>query len=101
MYESLPDKWLESLNALSQLDVDFLVPGHGDDVCRKEYIKEQANIIRKWVDSIKTAIRQGLTVEEATATISCPDPHRMFTQHITEPDLNKAIIARLYKVLSH
>jgi cyclase len=100
MYESIPDKWLESLKVLNELDVDVLVPGHGDDVCRKEYTKEQANIIRQWVDSIKTAIKQGLTVEEAATKMSCPDPHRMFTGHITESDLNKAIIARLYKVLS-
>jgi len=98
LHESTPSQWLESLRKLRELDIDILVPGHGE-VCKKDYLDEQASIIQQWVDVVQSAIDQGLGREEAVAKISQPDPHpKQANTPMTESELNKAIIARLYDI---
>ena len=100
LHESDPSKWLASLKKLSALDLDVVVPGHGN-LCKKDYIDEQAGTIRQWIEAVKSAIKQGLSVEEAQAKIACPDPYpKQPGTPMTEPELNKAIIARLYNLNS-
>jgi glyoxylase-like metal-dependent hydrolase (beta-lactamase superfamily II) len=98
--ESDPSLWLASLKKLGELDLDVVVPGHGD-LCKKEYFEQQATIIRQWVEAVKSAIKQGLSLEEAQAKITSPDsyPKQPGTPR-TEAELNKAIIARLYHLNS-
>lgn len=100
LHEAMPDQWLESLKRVSEIDADIIVPGHGDDVCGKEYLNEQANIIERWVEVVRTAIRQGLSEENALATIRCPDPYPIAKPGpMSEAELDRKIIARLYRVL--
>jgi cyclase len=96
LHESDPQKWLSSLKKLSDLDLEVIVPGHGA-LCKKDYLEEQARIVRQWVELVKSAIKQGLSVEEAQAKISSPDsyPKQLGTPK-TESELNREIIARLY-----
>jgi len=98
--ESDPSQWFASLKKLSELDFDFIVPGHGD-LCKKDYIEQQTTTIRQWVEVVKSAIKQGLSLEEAQAKITSPDsyPKQPGTPR-TEAELNKAIIARLYQLNS-
>jgi cyclase len=99
--EATPYEWIESLKKIAELDVDVIVPGHGDGICTKEYIQEQARIIEAWVDAVKEAICNGLSPEEAAAKIVCPDPYPLPKQlPWTESDLNKNSINRLYKLLN-
>jgi hypothetical protein len=53
------------------------------------------------VEVVKSAIKQGLSLEEAQAKITSPDsyPKQPGTPR-TEAELNKAIIARLYQLNS-
>ena len=100
LHESTPSKWIESLNKVRELDVDIIIPGHGD-ICKKDYLDEQAGIIQGWIDAVKSVIEKGLNQEEAFAEISIPDPHPKQTDTpMTEEELNKAIIARLYSIYS-
>ena len=100
LQEAIPDQWFESLKRLGELDVDVIVPGHGD-ICKKDYLEEQAGIIRQWVEVIQSAIKQGLSEEEAVACISQPDPYPIQPRTpFTEPQLNRMIIARLYNLYS-
>ncbi|MFC1868403.1 MBL fold metallo-hydrolase [Thermodesulfobacteriota bacterium] len=100
LHESTPSKWLDSLNKLGGLDLETIVPGHGD-ICKKDYLDEQEGIINKWVELVQSAIAQGLSVDEAKAKISCPDPHpKQPKTPMTEEGLNEAIIARLYSIYS-
>ena len=95
-----PSQWLESLKKLNELEVDVVVPGHGD-ICKKDYLKEQAGIIEKWVEAVRAAIDEGLSQEEAMTRVSPPDPYpKQPNTPMTEEDLNKAIIARLYSLYS-
>ncbi|MFC1869212.1 MBL fold metallo-hydrolase [Thermodesulfobacteriota bacterium] len=100
LHESSPSQWLESLKKLGELDVETIVPGHGD-ICNKEYLGEQANIVKQWVDVVRSAIDQGLSEEEAKAKISQPDPYpKQANTPMTEDELNEAIISRLYSLYS-
>lgn len=97
-----PELWYESLKRIGRLDADAIIPGHGDAVCGKGYLEEQASIIRRWVEVVKSAIEQGLSEEEAIPKISCPDPYplpKIYLPIMTEPELNRHIIHRLYHVL--
>lgn len=100
LQEAIPEVWIESLKKLSELDVEFVVGGHGT-VCKKDYLKEQMGIIQGWKDIIEVAIKKGWSEEEALVRISQPDPYIKDPRTLgTEEDLNKRIIARLYKLYS-
>ena len=100
LHESTPSQWLESLKRISELDVDTIVPGHGE-VCTKAYLDEQTNIIQQWVDVVQAAIDEGLSKEEAMTKITPPDPHpKQENTPMTEEELNQAIISRLYQIYS-
>ena len=100
LQEADPSQWLESLRKLGELDLDVVVPGHGD-ICKKDYFKEQVSIVRRWVEAVQLAIKQGLSVEEAIAQISSPDPYpKQPGTPMTESELNRAIITNLYRLYS-
>ncbi|MGB2885773.1 MAG: MBL fold metallo-hydrolase [Dehalococcoidia bacterium] len=97
--EAYPQEWLHSLERIWELDVDVIVPGHGD-VCDKSYLKEQASFIREWMCAVKRAFEQGLTKEEAQTQISFLDRYPMDTglefMDLLVQQLN---VARLYDLV--
>jgi cyclase len=98
--EATPSEWIRSLTRLGELGENVIVPGHGEDTCSKDYLHEQAGIIRGWVEAVRKAISEGLTPEEAAAKIQCPDPYHLPERlPWTESDLDKMIINRLYQVV--
>lgn len=101
LQEAAPSKWFESLKKIKGLSDDItIIPGHGD-VCKADYLDEQANIVNKWVEAVQSAVKRGLSLEEAKAEISCPDPYpKQLNTPMTEEGLNEAIITRLYAVYS-
>jgi cyclase len=100
LQESDPEAWLQSLKKLSGLDTKVVVPGHGP-VTTKDVFAEEANIVQKWIDAVKKAIKQGLSLEEAIAKISNQDPYpKQENTPMSEPELNKAIVVRLYQYYS-
>jgi cyclase len=62
-HQAVPDIWLKTLKEMAKLDVDYVVPGHGD-VGGKEVFKEMYDNVTIWVDAVKDAIKKGWTVEE-------------------------------------
>jgi cyclase len=100
LHESDPEAWLRSLKKLSALDTRAVVPGHGP-VTTKAVFDEEAGIIQKWIDAVKKAIQQGLSMEEATTQLPDQDPYpKQENTPMSEPELNKAIIMRLYQYYS-
>lgn len=80
LHESLPDQWIDSLKKIATLDIDVIIPGHGE-VCDKSYIPEQIAFIEEWIHTVKKAIRKGLTKEDAQAKISFLDRYPMDVGH--------------------
>ncbi len=100
LHEADPERWLHSLEAIRELDVDVLVPGHGE-LCGKDYLQEQALFIQEWVDAVKDAIRQGLSCEEAQERISFLDRYPMdIGLEAMGPMVQMMNVARLYDLLS-
>jgi glyoxylase-like metal-dependent hydrolase (beta-lactamase superfamily II) len=101
IHQGFPEQWIDSLKKIDALDVDAIVPGHGD-VCDKRYIPEQIAFIQEWVETVKEAIRKGLTKEEAQAQISFLDRYPMDVGHPEERGLEvqRMNVGRLYDLYS-
>ncbi len=97
--QAVPYKWLDSLKRLQKLDADFVVPGHGK-VCDRSYLPEMSALIQAWIDAATTAIKQGMSLEEAQENTALLQ--RFGIKLVTEP-MAKMIprmnLARLYEVL--
>ncbi len=64
LQECDPWEWLAALKSIEALDVETIVPGHGDP-CTKAYLKEQGQIVENWVGCIERFVDRGLSADEA------------------------------------
>ena len=95
LQQAVPYEWLESLTKLQEMEVDTMVPGHGE-LCDRSYIPQMRSVIQAWIDAVRKAIRDGLSVEEAQERIKEVDPY----EEASMADwLNRINVARLYEVL--
>jgi hypothetical protein len=79
-----------------ELTFQLDLPGHGE-VCTQAYLDEQASFIKDWVASIKEAIKNKWTLEEAQQRISFLDRYPMGAgMEAFGPELQKMNVARLY-----
>jgi cyclase len=62
--EGDPWAWLQALEAIDKLDVETIVPGHGEP-CTKAYLKTQGQIIANWIGLTESFVDRGLSEEEA------------------------------------
>ncbi len=100
LHESDPFQWLQSLKKIEQMDIDMIVPGHGE-VCDKSYIPELCAFINDWVDAVRKAIAQGLSKQEAMERISFLNRYPMgIGQEAMGPEVQRWNVARLYDLLT-
>lgn len=66
LQEADPWEWLDALQRIAALDVQTIVPGHGEP-CDTSYLAEQAQIIHNWIGVVEDYVRRGLTDDEAVA----------------------------------
>jgi cyclase len=98
-HEAVPEQWLLSLDGLMELEIDVVVPGHGE-VGDKGLIARMKAETAACMDIVGEAIAKGLTLEEVLATVS-------FLDRYPEPGADKAkrayfqnmSLARLYRAL--
>ncbi len=64
-----PDTWLKTLDAIGCMDVDFIVPGHGE-VCDKGVLPGLKESIREIVREVQSCIDKGLSKEETTKKVA-------------------------------
>ncbi len=99
LQQALPYEWLDTLTRLEELEADVLVPGHGA-VCDRSYVPEMRSVIQSWIDAVKGAIAQGLTVEEAQDKLTDIDPYAVEGGiEAMARQLPRINVARLYQVL--
>jgi glyoxylase-like metal-dependent hydrolase (beta-lactamase superfamily II) len=93
--------WLESLDKIGELEVDYIVPGHGE-VCDKSYLKEESKYIQDCLDAVKQAINNGWTKDEAIARVSWPN-YLPLDEGLDDFEslITQGSIARLYDMLSN
>jgi cyclase len=63
-HDALPTKWIESLKMLEKLDFHTIVPGHGE-ICEKDYLGQQASIVRNWIAATEESKKEGVEIDEA------------------------------------
>ena len=96
--EADPWEWLAALDRIAALDVEIIVPGHGEP-CGKDYLREQGAVIEAWVAGVEEFVDRGLTEEEALAEPAPDvDPYpigqRLFPRHDAVNALN---VGNLYR----
>jgi cyclase len=104
--EADPWEWLAALDAIGALDVETIVPGHGEP-CDKRYLAQQAQIIENWIGVVEDYVRRGLSEDEAVAApldvVGSVDPYpigqRLFamSDSLTERNIRnvyKHVVAR-------
>ncbi len=96
MWNSCPLEWLESLKTIEALDVDYIVPGHGP-AGDKAAVREFSAFIQGAIDTVRQAIRRGMTREEAANTISFESLRP--ARHAGE-EQQRLNVLRLYEMLS-
>ncbi len=66
------DEWLDALEVIRALDVDYVVPGHGP-VTNKEYLFVQRSMLMEWKSAVAAAIARGWSREETVARVHFKD----------------------------
>jgi cyclase len=66
------DELFKSLHFLSTLDVDYIIPGHGE-VIGKAQLKEQDAFLHEWLSVVSSGIAKGWDKEECVKRISFAD----------------------------
>ncbi len=65
-------QWLDALERIRGLDVDWIVPGHGP-VVTKQYLDVQRSHLMEWKTAVAVAVAEGLTRDETIARVSFAD----------------------------
>jgi cyclase len=100
LQQALPDAWLNSLQALQKLEIDRIVPGHGD-ICDKNQLEQMSTIIKAWIEAVKQALKKGLSLAEAQDRISLVErfPVRLGKDFIRWTEREN--VARLYALFNN
>ena len=94
------DAWQATLEDIRALDVDIIVPGHGD-VTDKSCLDEQGAFLNDWKAYVQEAIDRGLSKEEVQALPGLIDRFPMDV-HLDEmaPMVMRNNLGRLYDLLA-
>lgn len=94
--ESLPFEWLETLDRFKQMDVEVVIPGHGN-ATGPEVFDEMRQGVEDAIGEVRSAIDSGMNREEAMEQITLfggrpvPEHHREVA-----PKLQPIFVGRVY-----
>lgn len=75
LHEAVPEQWLVSLEAMKRFEADWFVPGHGQPFTDKAYLDQQAELVRRWIATIKEAVAKGWSRDETFERLPLLDPY--------------------------
>jgi Metallo-beta-lactamase superfamily len=84
--DSHPNSWIQSLKALDELDVDVIIPGHGEAQHDKKYLQLVMESLQSVTDQVHEALRRGMTLEETRKFVKFDTIRPKFTSD--DPNLN-------------
>ncbi len=96
--DAQPDQWLASLERYAELDIDFAVPGHGE-VTGRDSFAAMDKLIRSWLDAVRAAIADGMSLEEAQANLPSVAPFSSAPQEGPMAEFLRMNIERIYRFL--
>lgn len=92
----LPYEWIKSLKQIEAMDIDYVIPGHGE-VCTRREVREFRQFIETCLGIIKDAIQKGISREEAADKISFEN---LYPAVHPGPEQQRLNVLWLYDVLS-
>ncbi|MDO8634764.1 MAG: MBL fold metallo-hydrolase [Dehalococcoidia bacterium] len=95
---SCPLEWIESLKKIEAMEVEVVVPGHGK-IGDKKSVRIFREFIQECVDTVRQAISQGMSQEEAAARITFEIEKYPPALH-SGPQWQRRNVLRLYEMLS-
>jgi len=96
--DSLPCEWLESLKRYQQLDVDKVVPGHGE-VAGKDCFAQMSSLVQSWIDVVADAIAKGMSLEEAQEKVPLAEQFSQMPKEGPAANFMRMNIERIYLAL--
>lgn len=79
-------------------EAEFYIPGHGE-VCERDYLDEQASVVKEWIEVVRNAVNSGWSLEEAQERISFMDRYPMEEEMKARArELEKMGIANVYEL---
>jgi cyclase len=97
--EAVPYEWIKSLDFLTTLGNNTLIPGHGQ-VCDSDYLPEMKAVIQDCINVITGAIQKGLTLKEAQAKLVLAPDYPLEPKHpMSYQFVQQESIASLYNAL--
>ncbi len=92
----LPYEWIETLKKIEAMDIDYVVPGHGE-VCGRKQVRDFRQFIERCIHMVRGAIEKGMTQEEAASRISFEN---LYPAVHPGPEQQRFNVLWLYRVLS-
>jgi glyoxylase-like metal-dependent hydrolase (beta-lactamase superfamily II) len=65
------ENWLKLLDQVAAMDVDMILPAHGD-VAKRTDVKELRDMLEDEYTTVKAAVAKGMSVDEAVKTLTFP-----------------------------
>jgi cyclase len=65
------ENWIKLLDEVAAMDVDTILPAHGDVATRAD-AKELAAMLADEYATVKDAVKRGVSVDQAIATLTFP-----------------------------
>ncbi|MEM2094703.1 MAG: MBL fold metallo-hydrolase [Candidatus Bathyarchaeia archaeon] len=67
-----PDKWIEALEQILKMDVDYIIPGHGP-VSDKSEVMKHLSFFKAVRDELKKMVKSGISEEDAIRYTGYPE----------------------------
>ena len=64
LHQAVPRQWLASLDRIGELEVDFVIPGHGE-VGGKEILAPMKDYLEEYIAEVRATVQTGLGRQEA------------------------------------
>ncbi len=97
-FQALFEEWFKTLDRLPELDVNRVVPGHGE-VQEKSYLSQMKKNLQTWLDTVAAAIGKGMTLEEAQEKLTFIEEFPQLERNERTANIIRTNVGRLYEHL--
>ena len=98
--DGFANEFPDTLERLKTLEPKVIVPGHGPLVRDVAQIDFAQDYLRKYWAQVKAAHEQGLSVDEAQASVDMSTYTEYAAFQVTRPEVMKLEVARMYEILN-
>ena len=78
-FGSFPAEWAEVLRSMTEMDIEYVIPGHGEVMTDFSYVETLIALLSSVADQAARAVGEGLSREKAVARIDLSEHERRIT----------------------